>query len=213
MSAPQITLYSHKQGPNGWKIAILLQELGISYTTKFLDFGTKEQKSPEFTKLNPNGRIPAIVDHGNKDFVVWESGAILQYIAEKYDTSGKFYGKTTQERAHVNQWVAYQISGLGPSQGQANWFLHFHSEKLPSAIERYQNESKRIYEVIDKYLAEGNKQYLVGDRFTIADIAFYPWVKVVAYAQVDISVYTHVKQWYDRIEAHDSVKRAYADQK
>jgi glutathione S-transferase len=210
-----ITLYSHKQGPNPWKVAILLEELGISYEHKFLDFQSQEHKKPPFTDINPNGRVPAIVDHKNNDYKVWESGAILYYLAKKYDTEHKFLPANLEDEVQVLEWVAFQISGLGPMQGQLNWFKHFHSEQLPSAIERYTNECKRLYMVMNKQL-EG-KEYING-AYSISDIAFYPWVRIAGFAGFDIEGqfkqdYPNVYNWLKRVESRPAVMKAYEQQK
>ncbi|KAF8581449.1 thioredoxin-like protein, partial [Ramaria rubella] len=168
--APQITLFGHTGGPNPPKIAILLEELGVEYEVdiRTMGDGPKGVKNPEFLKVNPNGRVPAIIDHTNNDHIVWESGAILLYVAERFDKTGKYAGQTLEERSEVWQWLFYQVSGLGPSQGQVNWFRHFHQVKdlHPSVVERYQNECYRIYDVLEKRL--GESEWLALNRFTIA---------------------------------------------
>ncbi len=146
----------------------------IPYETVFLDFQKGEHKAPSFTKFNPNGRIPAIVDHKNNDFVVWESAAILFYIANKYDTEHKSIPAKFEDEIQVLTWVSFQISGLGPYQGQLNWFKHFHKEQIPSAVERYYNETKRVYGVIEGQLKD--KEYINGN-YGISDMAFFPWVR------------------------------------
>jgi len=205
-----ISLYTHHGGPNGWKVAIILEELGIPYTPVYMQFNDQVGgvKHPDYLKINPNGRIPAIVDHNNNDFTVWESAAILIYLAQKYDTEHKLYPSTVEGQATANQWIAYQISGLGPSQGQVNWFLHYHGEKLPSAVERYQNESKRIYAVLEKHLAD--KDYFLGDKFSIVDAAYVVWVKIVGFAQLDLTPFPNVQKWFARVIDRESVKAAYA---
>ncbi|KZO98631.1 thioredoxin-like protein, partial [Calocera viscosa TUFC12733] len=170
-----ITLYSHPGGPNGWRVAIALELLGLTYETVWLDFGKGEHKGPEYTKLNPNGRIPAIVDHKNGDFTLWESDAILLYLVDKYDPEHKISASTEADKYKQNQWLFFQASGQGPYFGQAAWFAHFHPEKIPSAIERYTNEIKRVFGVLDGVLKEREWCRLVGDKMTIADIAFIPW--------------------------------------
>jgi len=167
------TLYSHSSGPNGWKIAIVLEELGLSYETIYLRFDKREQKAPDFTKYNPNGRIPAIIDHRNNDFVLWESGAILIYLVEKYDTERKISVSDADEKYKQLQWLMFQMSGQGPYYGQSIWFQIFHPEKIPSVIERYNTEIRRVLGVLDSVLA--NQDYLVGGKVTIADLAFIPW--------------------------------------
>jgi glutathione S-transferase len=208
-----ITLYSHKQGPNGWKVAMLLQELGIEYETKFLDFQKGEQKHSDFTKFNPNGRIPAIIDHKNNDHVVWESAASLYYLAKKYDTEHKFLPAKLEDETDVLTWVAFQISGLGPTLGQVFWFKFYHAEKVPSAVERYFNESKRIFGVLNGQL-EG-KEYING-TYSISDIAFYPWVRSAQAAGFDVEGewkqdYPNLYAWWKRVESRPATERAYKD--
>ncbi|KAF8586958.1 thioredoxin-like protein [Ramaria rubella] len=175
-----ITLYSHASGPNGWKVVAILEELGLKYETKYLDFKKQEQKGPEYTKYNPNGRIPAIIDHDNNDFVLWESSAIISYLVDRYDKDRKIsYAYGTPEYYQVQQWLAFQISGQGPYFGQAAWFQHLHPEKVPSAIERYQKEVDRVLSVLDSVLAK--QPYLVGDHATVADISFIPWNNAVGF--------------------------------
>lgn len=141
----QFTLYSHKGGPNGWKVAFLLEELGLTYETIYFDFNSQEQKGPEHLKLNPNGRIPTLIDHQKKDFTLWESNAILEYLVYTYDKEHKFCVQEPEEKYKLLQWLFFQASGQGPYFGQAVWFLKYHSEKIPSAIERYTEETKRVF--------------------------------------------------------------------
>ncbi|KAF8586956.1 glutathione S-transferase [Ramaria rubella] len=210
-----ITLYSHKGGPNGWKVVSVLEELGIKYETKFLDFQKKEQKDPEYTKYNPNGRIPAIVDHDNNDFVLWESSAIISYLVDRYDKDRKIsYDYGTPEFYQVQQWLAFQISGQGPYFGQAFWFKHTHPEKVPSAIERYQKEVDRVLSVLDSVLAK--QPYLVGDHATIADLSFISWNNAIPALlgdnkDLDASKYTNFQRWHDDISSRPAVKKTAAD--
>ncbi|KZO98636.1 glutathione S-transferase C-terminal-like protein [Calocera viscosa TUFC12733] len=169
----QITLYTHNGGPNGWRVAIALELLGITYESVYLDFGKGEHKAPEYTKLNPNGRIPAIVDHKTGDFTLWESDAILLYLVDKYDPEHKISASTEADKYKQNQWLFFQASGQGPYFGQAAWFTFYHPEKIPSAINRYKDEIKRVWGVLDGVLKE--REWLVGDKMSIADFAFIPW--------------------------------------
>jgi len=169
----QLTLYSHASGPNGWKVAFFLSELGLTYETIYLDFGKQENKTPDYLKLNPNGRVPTIIDHENNDFVLWESDAILLYLAERYDKDHKFSAVTDEEKALQNQWLFFQASGQGPYFGQSMWFMFFHSEKIPSAIERYKEQTERVLGVLDGVLSK--REWLVGNKMTIADISFISW--------------------------------------
>ncbi|EGG03268.1 uncharacterized protein MELLADRAFT_90288 [Melampsora larici-populina 98AG31] len=169
----QFTLYSHKGGPNGWKVAFLLEELGLSYETIFVDFQKGEQKSPEHVKLNPNGRIPTIIDHKNSDFSLWESNAILEYIVYTYDKEGKLSVTKPEEKYKQLQWLFFQASGQGPYFGQAVWFQKYHAEKIPSAIERYEKEIRRVFDVLESVLSK--EEWLVAGKYTIADLSFIPW--------------------------------------
>ncbi|CCL99910.1 uncharacterized protein FIBRA_01935 [Fibroporia radiculosa] len=169
----QFTLYSHTGGPNGWKVVFVLKELGLEYETIYLDLVKGEQKAPGFTKYNPNGRIPALIDHGNNDFVVWESCAILVYLVEKYDPTHKISPVDAGEKITQLQWLFFQASGQGPYFGQVVTFQLFHSEKIPSAIERYQKEVIRVLGVLESVLSK--QEWLVGGKYTIADLSFIPW--------------------------------------
>lgn len=169
----QFTLFTHLKGPNGWKVAYVLAELGLDYEPIYLDFGKQEQKSPEHVRYNPNGRIPTLIDHGNNDFVVWESNAIMVYLADKYDTDHKISVSDAGEKAQQLQWLFFQASGQGPYYGQAAWFMLRHPEKLPSAIKRYQDEAIRVLGVLESVLSK--QDWLVGSKCTIADISFITW--------------------------------------
>jgi glutathione S-transferase len=218
--APQFTLYSHRgPGPNPLKPAILLEKLGLSYEVVALNFGDDAEtgvKGSKFLAVNPNGRVPALVDHNNKDFCVWESGAILLYIVDKYDTEGKFYGKTPEERAVSAQWLTHQLSGLGPVQGNLNYVHHYweptYGEKATKAdLTRFDGESHRLYKVLDDQLAAQAKrgsQWIALDRPTIADFAFYPWVHIASFGKLDISSYKNVVKWHDTLAADKEVKEA-----
>ncbi|KZT58762.1 glutathione S-transferase [Calocera cornea HHB12733] len=167
------TLYTNVEAANGWKVAIVLRELGLTYDSVYLDFTKHEHKSPEYLKLNPNGRIPALIDHENDDFVLWESDAILVYLVERYDTDHKLSAATDAERALQNQWLFFQASGQGPYFGQFFWFSFFHPEKIPSAVERYKKETERVLSVLDSVLSK--KEWLVASKPTIADLSFVTW--------------------------------------
>ncbi|KDQ51749.1 hypothetical protein JAAARDRAFT_40773 [Jaapia argillacea MUCL 33604] len=209
----QFTLYSHKSGPNGWKVAAFLEELGLSYETIFLDFQKGEQKAPEHTKFNPNGRIPTLIDHKNGDFVIWESNAILTYLAETYDKEGKFSFSSGLEKYQQLQWLFFQASGQGPYFGQGFWFKLFHSEKIPSAVERYQNEAKRVISVLEGVLSKS--EWLVGDKYTIADLSFITWHVGAVNALLenyDISKEApHVDAWAKKIQARPAVAKVFAE--
>ena len=195
-----IDLYSSAT-PNGYKAAIALEELGLPYTLIPLKLGDLDQKKPEYLKINPNGRIPTIVDHGNGDFAVFESGAILIYLAEK---TGKLLPKALKPRSEVLQWLMFQMGGLGPMQGQAHVFFRYFPETIPSVIARYQNETKRLYSVLDTRLKDHD--FLVDD-FSIADIATWPWVRLHNWAGVNIDDLPHLKRWVAVMEARPACQR------
>ncbi|KAH9810468.1 glutathione S-transferase [Melampsora americana] len=206
----QFTLYSHKGGPNGWKVAFLLEELGLSYETVYFDFKKGEQKSDEHTKLNPNGRIPTIVDHKNSDFTLWESNAILEYLAYTYDKEGKFTVSKPEDKYKQLQWLFFQSSGQGPYFSQAIWFKSFHPEKFPSAIERYQNEVKRVSGVLDSVLSK--QEWLIGEKFTIADLSFIPWhfaaIKILD--GTDFSKeYPALDKWFKKMTERPAIKKVW----
>ena len=184
--------------PNGHKISIALEELGLPYEVHALSFDRQEQKAPEFLRINPNGRIPAIVDDG---FAVFESGAILLYLAEK---TGQLLPSDPKGRSLAIQWLMFQMGGVGPMQGQANVFFRYFPEKLQGAIDRYQHETRRLYEVLDRRLGEA--ECLAGD-YGIADIATYPWVRIHDWAGVAIDGLEHLQRWMDAIAVRPAVQR------
>jgi len=185
---------------NGYKVAIALEELGLPYTVHDLNLGELEQKRPEYLKINPNGRIPAIVDQ-ESGTAIFESGACLVYLAEK---TGKLTGATAEARGRVNSWVFLQTSGVGPMQGQANVFLHYFGEDLPHVAARYVNETKRLYSIVNDRL--GVSEWLADD-YSIADIAMFPWMIISDYADVSLSDYPHIKAWTERMHARPAVQR------
>ncbi|WP_372365934.1 glutathione S-transferase family protein [Candidatus Uabimicrobium sp. HlEnr_7] len=187
--------------PNGQKISIVLEELQLPYVVHHLSFSEKEQKSPEFLKINPNGRIPAIVDRDNNDFAVFESGAILIYLAEK---TGKLLSQDAKKRSLAIQWLMFQMGGVGPMQGQANVFLRYASQNIPFAIERYQKETRRLYEVLDGHLA--NYEYLA-EEYSIADIATWPWVNVYKWAGITVDGLPHLQRWLNAIAERPACKK------
>ncbi|PYC22671.1 glutathione S-transferase family protein [Pseudomonas alcaligenes] len=184
--------------PNGHKISIALEELGLPYEVHALSFDRQEQKAPEFLRINPNGRIPAIVDDG---FAVFESGAILIYLAEK---TGRLLPSDPRGRSLAIQWLMFQMGGVGPMQGQANVFFRYFPEKLQGAIDRYQHETRRLYEVLDRRLGEA--EYLAG-AYSIADIATYPWVRVHDWAGVAVDGLDHLQRWMAALAARPAVQR------
>ncbi len=195
-----ITLYTSST-PNGYKTSIMLEEIGIPYEVHPIHLSEREQKQDWFLQINPNGRIPAIIDHENDDFAVFESGAILFYLAEK---TGKLLPKETKARSQVLQWLMFQMSGVGPMQGQANVFYRYASETIPYAIERYQKEARRLYEVLDHQLSQ--HEYIAGD-YSIADIATWPWVRIHEWSGIDVSGLSNLQRWLDLIASRDAVQR------
>ncbi|KAI0659280.1 glutathione S-transferase C-terminal-like protein [Cubamyces menziesii] len=167
------TLYGDVLPPSPMNVAIVLNELGLEYNLAPVDIPGGEHKGPEFTKLNPNGRIPALVDHTNGDFVIWESGAIILYLVERYDKDKKLSVTAIDDKFVMIQWLFFQTSGQGPYYGQAAWFTRYHPEKIPSAIERYQKEIVRVISVLDSVLSK--QDWLVGGKVTVADLCFVPW--------------------------------------
>src|SRR5512144_448418 len=190
--------------PNGWKASIALEELGLPYAVHAIDLLAGEQKRPDYVKLNPNGRIPGIVDRDAGDFPVFESGAILLYLAEK---TGRLLPADPKGRSRAIQWLMFQMGGVGPMQGQANVFFRYAPEKIPFAIERYQKETRRLYEVLDRRLGEA--EYLAGD-YSIADIATWPWVSLHDWAGVAVDGLDHLKRWIEAVGARPAVQRGRA---
>ena len=187
--------------PNGHKISIALEEMGLPYTVHALSLTAGEQKLPAFLEINPNGRIPAIVDRDSDDFAVFESGAILVYLAEK---TGQFLPTDVKGRSRVMQWLMFQMGGVGPMMGQANVFFRYAPEKLPWAIGRYQREVRRLFEVLDRQL--GREPYLAGD-YSIADMATWPWVRAYEWSGVEIDGLANLQRWLDAVGERPGVIR------
>ncbi len=177
--------------PNGHKASCTLEALEIPYETHFVNISEGEQHTPEFRALNPNGRIPVIVDREEDNLAVFESGAIMIYLAEK---AGRLLPTDINGRSRVIQWVMFQMGGIGPMMGQANVFYRYFPEKLQSAIDRYQNESRRLFEVLDGHLAD--KEWLAGD-FSIADIANWCWVRTYKWSGVSIDGLDNLQRWLE----------------
>ncbi len=190
--------------PNGYKASVTLEELELPYRVHPIDLQKREQKQEWFLKLNPNGRIPVIVDRDEDDFVVFESGAIMLYLAEK---TGSLIPADAKARSQVVQWLMFQMGGIGPMQGQANVFYRYAPEPLAYAIERYQKETRRLYEVLDRRLT--GRDYLV-DVYSIADIASFTWVRTHDWSGVSLDGLSHVQRWLERIEARAAVQRGLA---
>jgi len=188
--------------PNGWKISIALEEMELPYTLRALSLSKLEQKEEWFLEINPNGRIPAIVDHDNGDFAVFESGAILIYLAEK---SGKFLPTESKARSRVLQWLMFQMGGVGPMMGQANVFFRYAPEKIPYAIERYQREVRRLFEVMERQL--GTSEYIAGPEYSIADIALWSWIAGYGWSGVSVDGLPQFKRWMELIGARPAAQR------
>jgi glutathione S-transferase len=195
-----IDLYTQRT-PNGFKVSIALEELGLPYTVHSLNLRDGDQKQDWFLKINPNGRIPAIVDRDVGDFPLFESGAILIYLAEK---TRRLLPPDGKARATTLAWLMFQMGGVGPMMGQANVFHRYFPEKLPAAISRYQNESRRLFEVLDKRLAE--VEWLAGD-YSIADIATWPWTRTHDWAGVSIDGLANLQRWHDAMAARPACQR------
>ncbi len=202
-----INLYSWPT-PNGHKIHIMLEECGLPYQVTAVDIGAGDQFRPEFLQISPNNKIPAMVDTDGPDgqpISLFESGAMLLYLAGK---TGKYLGNTTHEKYVTLQWLMFQMGGFGPMLGQAHHFRNYAPEKIPYAINRYTNEAKRLYGVIDRQLAK--TAYLAGDDYTIADIATFPWARSWVNQGIDWADYPHAKRWFDTISARPAVQRGVA---
>ena len=187
--------------PNGHKVSIALEELELVYDLRVLDLGKLEQKEPWFLAINPNGRIPAIIDHDADDFAVFESGAILIYLAEK---TGKLLPADVKGRSRVIQWLMFQMGGVGPMMGQANVFYRYLPEKIPLAIARYQGESRRLFGVLDTQLTD--HEFLAGD-YSIADIANWAWVRTHKWSGVSIDEFPHLRRWVQQIRERPAVQQ------
>ena len=215
------TLFSHRSAPNGFKVAIILSELNLPFNTIFLDFNNGEQRAPEFVTINPNARVPALIDHYNENVSIWESGAIILYLVSKYmkeNNECSLWSDNIVEQSQINSWLFFQTSGHAPMIGQALHFRYFHSSPVPSAVERYTDEVRRVYGVVEMALAERREAlimdldvenaaaysagttplsqsryfdypvWLVGDRATVADLSFVPWNNVVDRIGINLKV-------------------------
>jgi glutathione S-transferase len=187
--------------PNGWKVSIALEELGMPYAVRPIDLTKLEQKEPWFLAINPNGRIPAIVDRDEGDFAVFESGAILIYLAEK---AGRLLPADRKGRSRVIQWLMFQMAGVGPMMGQANVFFRYFPEKIQSAIDRYQHESRRLFEVLDRRLGQGE---WLADDYSIADIANWSWVRIHGWSGVSVEGLANLQRWMAAMEARPACQR------
>jgi len=183
--------------PNGWKISIALEEMGLPYEVRVIDFATQEQKADWYVRLNPNGRIPTLDDEG---FILFESGAILIYLAEK---TGRFLPQDVPGRSRVIQWLMFQMSAVGPMMGQANVFLRYFPEKIPAAIERYQREVTRLFGVLDRQLA--SHEYIAGE-YSIADMSLWPWVSGYEWSGVSVAEFASLQRWLSAVGARPAVQ-------
>jgi GSH-dependent disulfide-bond oxidoreductase len=197
-----IKLYSWKT-PNGRKVSVMLEEIGLPYEVHAVDLGKRQQFTPEYLAINPNNKIPSIIDTdgpGGKPLTLFESGAILMYLAEK---TGKFWPQDMRKRYEVIQWLMFQMGGVGPMFGQANYFFRL-EEKVPYAIDRFHKEALRLYRVLEQELSK--KEFLAGE-YSIADIATYPWVGRHDIHQVKLEDFPSVKRWFDTISARPAVQK------
>jgi GST-like protein len=195
-----IDLYTSST-PNGWKASVTLEEMGLPYETHAIELSKGTQKEDWFLKINPNGRIPAIVDRDEDNFAIFESGAIMVYLAEK---TGKLMPKDTKGRSLVIQWLMFQMGGIGPMMGQANVFGRYWHEVYQPAIDRYRNESRRLFEVLNNQLKD--HEYLAGD-YSIADIANWCWVRTHPWSGVSVDGLEPLQRWLDKVGERPGVQR------
>ena len=204
-----IDLY-HWPTPNGWKISIALEELGLPYTVKPVNIGRGEQFTPEFLAVSPNNRIPALVDHdppdGGAPFASFETGAMLLYLADK---TGHLLAQDWRKRHTVIPWLMWQMGGLGPMLGQHGHFKLYATEKIPYAIDRYARETRRLYGVLDGQLGKTGA-FVAGDGYSIADIAIFPWIMTHKAQGLTLDDWPHVKRWFATVRARDAVQRGLA---
>ena len=204
MKSAEIQVFSWPT-PNGHKVHIMLEECGLAYKAIPVNIGSGDQFKPDFLKISPNNKIPAITDPngpGGKPISLFESGAILLYLAAK---TGKFLPKTDRAKYEVLQWLMFQMGGVGPMLGQNHHFRTYAPEKLPYAIDRYTNEAKRIYGVIDRQLAAN--RFVAGPAYSIADMAIYPWLRNWKAQGIELADYPALKKWFDGLEARPAVQR------
>ncbi|KAH8689835.1 glutathione S-transferase [Talaromyces proteolyticus] len=210
MSLKPITLWGHDIGPNPWKVAMILEELNVPYTLKLLEL--PDMKKEPYELINPNGRVPAIEDP-NTGITLWESGAIIEYLVETYDKQHHIsFAPGSKEYYEEKQWLHYQVSGQGPYFGQAVWFIHYHPEKLPSVVDRYFNEIRRVSGVLDRVLQD--KEFLVGGKFSYADAAFVMWYAIVLLFADRINLekdFPFLNAWLERIRARPAIAKILQD--
>lgn len=198
--------------PNGHKASIILEELkaayGKNYVFQGINIGQNVQKEPWFTKISPNGRIPAIVDHDRNDFPVFEGLAILSYLTKHYDPEYKFSFEDADDASRAEQWMAWQTGGVGPMQGQANHFYRLTKERIPYPTQRYVGETERLYGILDSHLKD--RDYIVGPgkgKYSIADIANFGWVNIAYFSGVDLSKFPSLEKWWERVSARPAVQK------
>ncbi|KFF49887.1 glutathione S-transferase [Gammaproteobacteria bacterium MFB021] len=195
--------------PNGHKITLYLEEAGLDYRIRPIDIAKGEQFSAEFLEISPNNRIPAIVDRspidGGQPLALFESGAILEYLADK---SGKFLPKSGRQRYRVLQWLHWQVGGLGPMAGQNHHFRHYAPRKIEYAIERYTQETARLYGVLDRQLEDND--FVAGDDYSIADMAIWPWIRSFEKQGQELDDFPALQRWFEGVQRRDAVNRAYA---
>ena len=195
--------------PNGWKVSILLEETGLPYAVHWVDIGKGEQFAPEFLRISPNNRIPAIVDtapaDGGAPVPVFETAAILVYLAEK---AGQFLPTDLRGRKEVLEWLAWQVAGLGPMLGQHGHFALYAPERLPYPTERYRRETLRLYGVLDRRLED--RAYIAADQYTIADMACWPWIRTWKAQGIPLEDFPNVRRWYDALKERDGLRRGVA---
>jgi glutathione S-transferase len=210
MSLKPITLWGHDSGPNAWKVAMILEELNVPYTHKIIEF--PDMKKEPYESINPNGRVPAIEDP-NTGITLWESGAIIEYLVETYDKQHNIsFAPGSKEYYEAKQWLYYQVSGQGPYFGQAVWFTLYHSEKLPSAVDRYVNEIRRVSGVLNRALQD--KEFLVGGKFSYADAAFVTGYAIVFLFADRFNLETDfplLNAWLERIKARPAIAKILQD--
>jgi GSH-dependent disulfide-bond oxidoreductase len=204
---PKLTLY-YWPTPNGHKVTLLLEELEVPFAIEKIDIGAGDQFKPEYLAIAPNNRIPALVDQepadGQGPISIFESGAILQYLAKKYD---RFLPRSARGEAQVMQWLFWQMGGLGPMLGQNHHFSYYAPVKLDYAIERYRNESQRLYRVLEKQLQD--RDFICEQSYTIADMACYPWTLYAERQQIDLTQFPNILRWQQTIQARPATARAY----
>ncbi|KPM45543.1 hypothetical protein AK830_g973 [Neonectria ditissima] len=210
MSLKPITLWGHDSGPNAWKVAMILEELSIPYTFKMIEF--PDMKKESYESINPNGRVPAIEDP-NTGITLWESGAIIEYLIETYDKHKIIsFAPGSKEYFEAKQWLYYQVSGQGPYFGQAVWFTVYHPEKLPSVVDRYINEIRRVSGVLERVMKD--EEFLVGGKLSYADVAFVTWYGIVFLFADKVNLETDfpvVNAWLERMKARPAISKILQD--